>query len=74
MLIYVRAKAGAKKEFIKQIDKTHFSVAVNARPENGKANMAIAKALARHFKIAPSRIRLIRGASARQKIFEIPHT
>lgn len=77
MKIFVRAKPQAKKEFVKQIgqsllraDETYFEIAVKAPPKEGKANTAIIKALAEHFGIAASRIRLVSGYSTKQKIFE----
>ncbi len=48
-----------------------FVIAVKEPPKNGKANEAIAKALARHFGVARSRIRLASGFSSREKVFEI---
>ena len=45
MILYVKAKPKSKKEFIKQIDETHFVVAVHEPPEDGKANEAIRKSL-----------------------------
>jgi uncharacterized protein YggU (UPF0235/DUF167 family) len=46
-------------------------VAVKEPPKNGRANMAIAKALAAYFDISFSRVQLISGFSAKQKMFEI---
>lgn len=71
MKIFVRAKPRAKKEFIKQIDPGHFEVAVKTLPEGGRANEAIVKALAKHFGVAASRVRLASGHFAKQKVFEL---
>lgn len=71
MKISVRAKAGAKRPSVTQISDGYFAVAVREAAREGKANAAIVRALARHFGIAPSRIRLIRGAASRQKLFHI---
>jgi uncharacterized protein YggU (UPF0235/DUF167 family) len=46
-------------------------VAVKAAPIEGKANEAIMKVLAKHFKIAPSKIRLISGEKSKIKRFEL---
>jgi len=71
MKIFVKAKAGAKKELVEQIDATHFEVQVKAPPVQGKANTAIMKALAEYFNISPSRIRILSGLTSKQKTFEI---
>lgn len=40
-------------------------------PEDGKATAAVVKLLARALGIAPTRLTLIRGATARDKVFLI---
>ncbi|MDO8558123.1 MAG: DUF167 domain-containing protein [bacterium] len=72
MKIFVRAKPNAKNERVEQADKTHFKVLVKEPPKEDRANNAIARALARHFGIASSRVKLVSGFASRQKIFEIP--
>lgn len=71
MKIFVKAKAGAKKEQVEQIDATHYVVQVKAPPVEGKANDAIRKALADYFGVAPSQIMMISGKTSKQKIFEV---
>ncbi|MTH64425.1 DUF167 domain-containing protein [Paracoccus shanxieyensis] len=46
-------------------------VTVTAVPEDGKANKAVQKLLAKSLGIAPSRLVLIRGATARDKVFRV---
>lgn len=46
-------------------------VGVTAPPEDGKANAAVAEALAHALGIGKSRLTLIRGATAREKTFRI---
>lgn len=46
-------------------------VRVTAAPEAGKANAAVAEALARALGVPKSRLALLRGASARDKLFRI---
>lgn len=45
-------------------------VYVTVPPEDGKANAAVQKALAKHLGVAKSALRLIRGAKSRDKTFE----
>jgi uncharacterized protein YggU (UPF0235/DUF167 family) len=71
MKIFVKAKPSAKEGKIEKIDDTHFVVSVRELPKQDKANKAIVKALAEHFNISPSRIRLIFGFSSKQKVFEV---
>ncbi|HBV57899.1 MAG TPA: hypothetical protein DEB73_01370 [Candidatus Magasanikbacteria bacterium] len=71
MRVYIQAKPNAREEKIEKIDETHFTVAVREPPVNGLANVAIRKALAAHFKVAPSCVRLASGFSSRNKVFEI---
>ncbi len=46
-------------------------VRVHAAPEGGKANAEVIELLAEHFGVPRSRIRILRGASSRNKIVEI---
>ena len=71
MKIFVHAKPGARQEQVEKLDDTHFVVSVKALPVQGRANAAIARALAAHFEVAPSRVRIISGFTARQKVIEI---
>ena len=71
MKISVRVKTGAKVESVKQIDDTHFVVAVSARPEKGKANEAVCKALAEHLKIPLWRVGIRSGLTFKEKVVEI---
>lgn len=71
-IVTVTAKPGSKKPGIDIAADGKFIVRVAARPVEGKANDAIIQALAEHFEIAPSRIRLIGGGKSKVKRFEIP--
>jgi len=71
MKIFVKAKPLSKEEYIKKIDELNFIVAIKEPPKDGKANRAIIKALAGHFSVAPSCVRLVSGFASKQKTFEI---
>jgi len=79
MKISVRAKPGVKKAYVKETTDLFsgknaercFVVAVNERAVDGKANRAIEAALAEHFNVAPSRVRIVAGQTAKEKIVEI---
>lgn len=70
MRLFIIAKTNAKENRVKQIDETHFTVLVKEAPIDGEANVAIAKALAKFLGIAPSRLTLRSGATAKRKVFE----
>ena len=66
----VRVTPGAKVEGL-EINEGRLLVKVRARPEDGKANAAVRDLLAHAFGVAPSRVTLMRGATAREKQFAI---
>lgn len=83
MRIIVKAKPGSKQEKIEKITQPSFNfgdkdieldiykVWVKEPPVQGRANVAISKLLAEYFNVSPSQVRLVSGASSKQKIFEI---
>ena len=46
-------------------------VRVTAPPEGGKANDAVRKLVARRLRIGVTRVRVVRGAGARDKVLEV---
>ena len=44
---------------------------VTVPPADGKANAAVLRLLAEHLGVAPSRLRLVRGARSRDKLFAL---
>lgn len=46
-------------------------VSVTTVPEDGKANAAVVKLMAKALGIAPSRLVLLRGATGRDKLFRV---
>jgi hypothetical protein len=72
MKIYIIAKPKKKKEYIEQIDSTHYTVAIKEPPINGKANKAIIDSLAGYFTISKSQIFFISGQTSNHKTFEVP--
>lgn len=71
MKIFVRAKPGAGEERVEKTSDNNFVVSVKEPPVKGRANAAIARALAKHFEVAFSQVRLVSGFSSKQKVFEI---
>lgn len=65
----VRATPKARRNAIEPGDPIR--VWVTEAPEDGKATDAIRKLLAKAMGIAPSRLTLTRGATARDKLFQV---
>jgi uncharacterized protein (TIGR00251 family) len=69
--IKVKAKPNAKKNEVKKIDEGFYEIRVTVSPERGKANKKIIELLAKELNVPKSKIRLIKGETSREKIFEI---
>ncbi|SPF81169.1 DUF167 domain-containing protein [Pseudoprimorskyibacter insulae] len=53
------------------LEDDQIRVYVTVLPEDGKANAAVQKLLAKHMGLAKSRLALIRGATSRDKVFRV---
>ena len=53
------------------LDGAAIRVTVTTVPEDGKANAAVVKLLAKALGVAKSRLELLRGATARDKLFRL---
>lgn len=71
MRIFVKAKPGAKVSKIVQKDTNCFDVWVHEKPQGGKANKALAEALAGYFQCSQAKITLIKRHTSRNKIFDV---
>ena len=79
MRISVRAKTGARQASVEAREETladgrrclHFVVAVREPAIEGRANRAIARALAYYFQVARSRVRIVLGETSRDKVVEL---
>ncbi|MFN4129843.1 MAG: DUF167 domain-containing protein [Paracoccaceae bacterium] len=66
----VRATPRARKPGLTH-DAGVFRISVSAPPDEGRANAAVAEALARALGVAKTRLTLVRGATARDKTFRL---
>lgn len=66
----MRVTPGAKTESL-EIGVGQVLAKVRARPQDGAANAAVTALLAQALGCAPSRITLLRGATSRDKVFDI---
>lgn len=65
----VFAKSGAN--IVKQVSDREFEIRTTALPAKGEANQTVVKLLAKHFKIAKSKIEIVGGKTTRQKMIDI---
>jgi hypothetical protein len=70
MIIKIKVIPRAKKELIKE-EGGVLKVYVIAPPEDGRANEAVVKILAKHFDVAKNCVRIVKGETGRNKIVEI---
>jgi uncharacterized protein (TIGR00251 family) len=69
--IAVRVQPRSRRDEIAGERDGALLVRVTAPPVEGKANDAVRKLLAKRLRLAPSRVSVVRGASARDKLVEI---
>lgn len=67
----MKAKAGAKRESVEKLDEGTFVVSVKARAQEGKANAAIERVIAKHFGVPRAAVRIVSGLRSRQKVAEV---
>jgi len=70
MKIAVSVKPGAREEKIEKRGG-EFIVSTRARAEEGKANKAAIKIIARYFGVVSSRVEIVSGYASRKKRIEI---
>ena len=66
----VRATPGSRVESL-AIEGERVIAKVRAKPQDGAANTAVIALLASALDVAPSRITLLRGATSREKLFQV---
>ena len=71
MRITVRVKPNAKKTAVEKTANGEYIVRVQAPPLEGRANDAVIAALADHFGVPRSRVRIAHGLSGKSKIIDI---
>ena len=68
--VHIKPNSRHREEVVKNDDGT-LTVYIKASAIEGRANAAAIKLLAKHFKVASSKVKLVRGATSKYKIFEI---
>lgn len=67
----VRVTPGARVEAL-EIAEGRLLAKVRVKPEDGKATAAVLALVAQALGVAPSRVGLLRGATSREKLLQIP--
>jgi len=71
MKIAVHTNPGAKKAEVIELSSGVYRVKVNAKPVDGAANIRLIEILAEHFQVPFGAIRILSGATGREKVIEI---
>ena len=69
-IYYITVKPGSSQEKITKTDDNSFTIYLRAKAHDGEANEALLKLLSKHFKVAKTTIRIIRGSHSRMKVVE----
>ena len=68
--VHIKPNSRHREEVVKNDDDT-LTVYIKAPAIEGRANAAAIKLLAKYFGVASSKVKLVRGATSKYKIFEI---
>jgi uncharacterized protein YggU (UPF0235/DUF167 family) len=66
----VRVTPGARREALEIVDG-RLLAKVRAKPQDGKANLAVLVLVASALGLAPSKLEVLRGATSREKLLRI---
>ena len=69
--MYVKVHPNAGKDVLVATAPDRAEAWVRAKPVNGQANDAVARLIARALEVAPSQVKLVKGAMAPRKVFQI---
>ena len=71
LVLQIQAQPGAKHQGCAPHGDDLLKVRVKAKPVDGEANAALCAYLAQRLGVAPSAVRLVRGATSRRKCVEV---
>lgn len=67
----IHLRPGSSKNEIVERGNTEMKIKITARPIDGAANKALIEFLSDEFNVAKSKIRIVKGETARTKLVEI---
>ncbi len=71
MYVKVRVRPGQKKEELTVMSENHLQISVKEPAQQNLANRRVAALVARHYKVAVNKVRLISGHRSPSKIFSV---
>ena len=71
MLVSVKVKTNTKSNKVIVVDDKSLEVRTTEKPEKGKANKCVIYLLSQYFKIAKSKISILKGINSHHKIINI---
>lgn len=71
MKISAKIKPNSRHREVVANDDGSLTIYAKAPAIEGRANLAAVKLMAKYYGVAPSRVKLVRGVTSRNKIFEI---
>ena len=71
LVLSVRVHAGASSNEIVAVRNGRLLIRTTTAPADGKANKAVIRLLASLLDVAPSRVRLVRGQTQRNKVLHV---
>ena len=70
VFVFLKPNSCHREEVVANDDGS-LTIYTKAPAIEGRANLAAIKLVAKHYGVAPSRVKLVRGATSRNKVFEI---
>jgi len=71
LIVAVRVRPRARRDAVEGVRAGRLEVRLAAPPAQGAANRALARLLGEAFGVAPTRVALLRGAAAREKLVRV---
>lgn len=71
MYVHARVRAGARKEEIGEAGDSRLRIAVREPAERNLANRRVIELVARHYKVAPGKVRIVSGHHSPSKILSV---
>ena len=71
LIISVHVKTGARQDRMTLTGTNSFNIELKAQPQDGKANAALIKLLAKHLGVTQAAVNIKRGATSRNKLVEV---
>jgi uncharacterized protein (TIGR00251 family) len=70
-IVTIRVHPSSREAKIEELAELNLKVHVISPPEKGEANKEVVAALAAHFGLPPSRVKIIRGEKSRIKLIAL---